>query len=436
MPKSDVDDRGVNVEEPAAGNGLLHRRAFLRGGALFSGAAFGGTLAQLSAAAAEFPPWRTHPGRPFVAYGSPSQFERHVLRLLPQRPPGHPTPGAGASFTPLEMLQGMITPSGLHYERSHNGVPDIDPARHELIIHGMVRRPLVFTMDALVRYPMRARTSISSSAPATASGGMGGVRRRPAAAEGMHGLLSCAEWTGDLAGAAARTKPAWIFELIGCSPKASTHRAMSRSVPLAKCMDDALLAIYQNGERIRPEQGYPLRLFLPGYEGNMSVKWLHRIKVTKGPTHTKDETSKYTDLLPDGRALQFTFQMDVKSTITRPATGLTMQGAGLYEVSGLAWSGAGRDRSCRGVRRRREHVGARRRCRSRSCAQALTRFRLPWQWNGGPAILQSRAVDERGNVQPTRDALMSERGTNSVNHYNGITRCYVDKDGQVASAWT
>jgi sulfane dehydrogenase subunit SoxC len=176
-------------------------------------------------------------------------------------------------------------------------------------------------------------------------------------------------------------------------------------------------------------------LFLPGYEGNMSVKWLHRIKVTKGPTHAKDETSKYTDLLPDGRALQFTFHMDVKSTITRPATGLSMQGPGLYEVSGFAWSGAGRivrvELSADGG-----NTWAEAALQEPVLPRALTRFRLPWQWNGGPAILQSRAVDERGHVQPTRDALIGERGTNSVNHYNGITRCYVDKDGQVASAWT
>jgi sulfane dehydrogenase subunit SoxC len=200
-------------------------------------------------------------------------------------------------------------------------------------------------------------------------------------------------------------------------------------------MDDAMLAIYQNGERIRPEQGYPIRLLLPGYEGNMSVKWLHRIKVTQGPTYTKDETSKYTDLLPDGRALQFTFPMDVKSTITRPATGFTMQGPGLYEVSGLAWSGVGRivrvDVSADGGKTWAEAA-----LQEPVLPKALTRFRLAWQWNGGPAILQSRAVDERGNLQPTRDALIAERGTSSVNHYNGITRCYVGQDGQVASAWT
>jgi sulfane dehydrogenase subunit SoxC len=430
----DSKTNGLDREEQVAANGLLHRRAFLKGGTLFSGvAAAGGLLGQgLPASAADFPPeWRTKPGRSFVAYGMPSRFEEAVQRLLPQRPAGHPTPGAGASFTPLETLHGIITPNGLHYERSHSGVPDIDPARHELIVHGMVRRPLVFTVDALMRYPTISRIYFLECTGNSLAGWTGVSPAGPLGR--MHGLLSCAEWTGvplavllDEAGIDRRAQ--WILaEGIDAS-------GMSRSVPLAKCLDDAMVALYQNGERIRPEQGYPIRLLLPGYEGNLSVKWLHRIKLTEGPTHTKDETSKYTDLLPDGRALQFTLQMDVKSAITRPATGLTMAGPGVYEVSGIAWSGAGRvarvDVSADGGKSWAEAA-----LQEPVLPKALTRFRLPWRWNGARAVLQSRAVDERGNVQPTRERLIAERGARSINHYNGISCSHVGEDGQVASGW-
>jgi sulfane dehydrogenase subunit SoxC len=433
MPRDKDPFDALRDEPQVAANGLLSRRSFLRGGALFAGATAAHGVAPEAVVAAEFPPaWRTRPGRSFVGYGVPSSFERDVQRLLPQRPPGHPTPGAGASFTPLQMLDGIITPNGLHYERSHSGIPDIDPGRHTLLVHGLVRRPLVFTMDALHRYPTVTRVYFLEC---TGNSLAGWTAPSPAGPLGrMHGLVSCAEWTGiplsvllDEAGVDPRAR--WILaEGIDAS-------GMSRSVPMAKCMDDAMLALYQNGERIRPEQGYPIRLFLPGYEGNMSVKWLHRIKVTEGPTFTKDETSKYTDLLPDGRALQFTFNMDVKSTITRPSEGLMLQGKGLYEISGIAWSGAGRisrvDVSADGGKTWTQAA-----LQEPVLPKALARFRLPWRWDGRPVWLQSRARDERGFVQPTRAQLIAERGIRSVNHYNGITSFHVSASGEVKNAWT
>jgi sulfane dehydrogenase subunit SoxC len=205
---------------------------------------------------------------------------------------------------------------------------------------------------------------------------------------------------------------------------------MSRSVPMAKAMDDAFLALYQNGERLRPENGYPVRLFLPGYEGNMHVKWLRRLKVTPTPTMTKDETSKYTDLQADGKALMFTFPMEVKSLITRPSLSLTLQGPGFYEVSGIAWSGKGTIKQVE-VSADGGRTWAAAALSAPVLPQALTRFRIAWQWNGAPAVLKSRATDDTGEVQPTRDALVAAHGTNVLYHYNAIQAWQVETNGEV-----
>jgi sulfane dehydrogenase subunit SoxC len=203
-------------------------------------------------------------------------------------------------------------------------------------------------------------------------------------------------------------------------------------VPLNKIMDDAMVALYQNGERVRPEQGYPMRLLLPGWEGNMSVKWLRRIKLTDGPTHTKDETSKYSDLQPDGKARQFTFELGVKSIITFPSFGHKLDRHGLYEISGLAWSGAGRiarvEVSADGGSSW-QHAAL----QGPIFSKSFTRFRLPWEWNGAPAVLQSRAIDEKGNVQPTRSAFVSQyiSGMNYHNHY--IQTWGIAADGSISN---
>ena len=248
-------------------------------------------------------------------------------------------------------------------------------------------------------------------------------------AQAIHGLVSNAEWTGvrlstllDEAGVNASAK--WILA------EGADASGMSRSVPLPKAMDDALIALYQNGEHIRPSNGYPMRLLLPGYEGNMQVKWLRRIKATEGPMMTKDETSKYTMLLPDGKSLQFVFPMEAKSVITQPSPGLTMKGAGLYEISGLAWSGYGRivkvEVSADGGKSWAPAV-----LQQPVLSMALTRFRVAWRWNGGPAILQCRATDETGSTQPTRAELIANRGTKAVYHFNCITSWSVDENGEV-----
>jgi len=417
--------------EPVAGNGLMHRRVFLTGGAALLGA--GGLALMTARTAAGAPPdmaeWMRVPGTPLSGYGQRSRFEDGVQRYVGPAAAG--TTGAGSSRTPLEKLTGMLTPSSLHFERHHSGIPDIDPSEHRLLIHGLVRRPLIFSIDALHRYPMvsriqflecsgNSRTMVSQQAPDLSCGQ-------------IHGLLSCSEWTGVPLGV--------LLEEAGVDPDAewllaegSDAAAMSRSVPLAKAMDDAMLALYQNGEALRPAQGYPLRLFLPGWEGNISVKWLRRIKLTREPTMTRDETSKYTDLLPSGKSLMFTFPMGVKSVITSPSGGLAMQGPGLYEISGLAWSGAGRIRRVE-VSADGGASWAEAALSEPVLSKALTRFRMAWRWNGGPAVIMSRAVDETGAVQPTRSALLAERGTQANYHYHAIQSWRIDESNEVKNVF-
>jgi len=414
--------------DPAAGNGLLDRRHLL--GAAVTGSMAGLIPRPAVAAAGELAvePWMRELGSPFVGYGQPSRFEAKVVRVSATAPG---TTGTGASRTPHHLLNGMITPSGLHFERHHSGIPDIDPDAHRLLVHGLVKRPLVFTLEALARYPMVSRIAFIEC------GGNSGAlyQKDPVAAgvQALHGLVSCAEWTG--------VRLANLLDEAGVDPKAQWILAegadaagMSRSVPMAKAMDDAILALYQNGERVRPSNGYPLRLLLPGYEGNMNVKWLRRIKVTKGPTMTKDETSKYTISLPDGKALQFVFPIEAKSVITQPSPGLAMKGAGPYEISGLAWSGYGKiskvDVSADGGKSWAPAV-----LQEPVLAKALTRFRIAWRWNGGPAILQSRATDESGYVQPTRGSLIADRGSRTIYHFNGIASWAVGENGEVTHVY-
>src|SRR4029434_10327406 len=249
----------------------------------------------------------------------------------------------------------------------------------------------------------------------------------------VHGMVSCSEWTGVplrllLEEAGADLTAPWLLA------EGADAAAMSRSVPMAKALDDAFLALYQNGERLRPENGYPVRLFLPGYEGNMNVKWLRRLKVTPTPSMTKDETSRYTDLQADGKALMFTYPMEVKSVITRPSPGVALQGPGLYEVSGIAWSGSGTIAKGE-VSAEGERTGSDAALSARVLRRALTRFRIPWKWSGGPAIVKSRATDSTGEVQPTRDKLVAEHGTNVVFHYNAIQTGSIAPSGEVKNVY-
>jgi sulfane dehydrogenase subunit SoxC len=418
-----------NETEQVAGNGLLHRRMFLGGAAAIgAGAGAGALVRQAEAAPLPVEPWMQVPGAPFNGYGQPSKYEEKVARTWGSAPG---TGGTGSSRTPHHLLTGMITPSGLHYERSHSGIPDINPDAHRLVIHGLVKRPLVFTLDDLGRYPMESRIAFLECAGN--SGGLFAKDPAQANVQAIHGLLSCQEWTG--------IRLATLLQEAGVEPQAKWILAegadaagMSRSIPIEKAMDDAMIALYQNGERVRPSNGYPIRLLLPGWEGNMNVKWLRRIKLTEGPTMTKDETSKYTILLPSGKALQFVFPLEGKSVITHPSPGLTLRGPGLYEISGLAWSGYGKvakvEVSADGGKSFGEAALS-----EPLLSKALTRFRMAWRWDGGAAVLQSRATDETGYVQPSRAQLIALRGDRGGFHNNMIQSWGVSGNGEVKNVY-
>jgi len=373
-------------------------------------------------------PWTLTPGAPLVAspYGLPGPAEHDVIRRIAKNPP---MPGSGSSNTPLADLVGSITPNGLVYERHHAGVPAIDADRHRLAVHGLVRQPLLFTIDDLLRLPSETHVYFLECSGNTAS-----EWRGPSGlpVQFTHGLLSCCEWTG--------VRLSTLLDETGVDPSAhwvlaegADGAAMTRSLPLARIVERALVVYAQNGERLRPENGYPLRLFVPGFEGNTHVKWLRRLKLIRAPEMTREETSKYTDLLPDGRARQFVFEMDAKSVITRPSPGHRLSARGYYAISGIAWSGRGRiarvDVSADGGRTWRAA-----RLSGPVRERALTRFEADWRWDGGPAVLQSRAVDATGYVQPTRDALVAARGLNSYYHYNGIQSWRIGADGEVRNA--
>jgi sulfane dehydrogenase subunit SoxC len=418
--------------EHVAGNGLLSRRVFLEG-ALLAGATGAVAGSGVTPAAAEplpVPGWMKQPGAALSGYGQPSRFEAKVARGVAP-PPNPATQGIGTARTPLHLLDGMITPAGLHFDRSHSGTPDIDPDRHRLLIHGLVKRPLVFTLDALSRYPMHSRITFLECAGN--SGALNATQAPPLDVQAIHGLLSCSEWTG--------VRLSTLLDEAGVEPSAkwvvaegADAAAMSRSVPLAKCMDDALICLYQNGERVRPSNGYPVRLLLPGFEGNMNVKWLRRLKVTDAPVMAKDETSKYTILLQDGKAWQFVFPMEVKSVITHPSPGLALKGQGFYEISGLAWSGNGRVRQVE-VSADGGKSWAPAALQEPILPKALTRFRAAWEWNGGPAVLQSRATDDTGMVQPSRAQFVADRGLRGQYHYNAVASWRINEKGEAANAF-
>jgi sulfane dehydrogenase subunit SoxC len=341
-----------------------------------------------------------------------------------------------SSRTPLHDTYGMITPSSLHFERHHSGVPEIDPAAHTLTIHGLVDRPLVFTVDELKRMPSVSRIYFLECSGNSATEWRGGSSESDV--QRLHGLTSCSEWTG--------VPLAALLEETGIEPKAQWVIAegadaphLSRSVPLTKVLDDAMVALYQNGERVMPGQGYPMRLLLPGWEGNMNVKWLRRLQLTEQPAMSYYEARTYAPILPNGKAYRFYFIQEVKSFITRPSVGMEMKGQGFYEVSGIAYSGAGRIAkvmvSADGGKSWAEAA-----LQEPVMSKSFTRFRAPWQWNGGPAILQSRAWDDQGNAQPTRAEIIAQRGQASrvppvtvfpSQHYNGVTSWAIDANGGV-----
>jgi sulfane dehydrogenase subunit SoxC len=357
-------------------------------------------------------------------YGTPSQFEKHVVRrdvewLTVSRE-------SSVSFTPLHDLDGIITPNGLCFERHHGGIAEIDPVKHRLMIHGLVERPMVYTMADLKRFPGRANRIYFLECAANS-----GMEWRGAQLNGCqftHGMVHNVMYTGlplkmllDHCG--VRTNGKWLLV------EGGDAALMTRSIPLDKALKDCMVAWAMNGEALRPEQGYPLRLLVPGWEGNMWIKWLRRIEIGDQPWHQREETSKYTDLLADGRARRFTWIMDAKSVVTNPSPQAPLRGKGPNVLSGLAWSG-------RGAIRRVDITldGGRNWQQARLDGPvlplSLTRFYFELDWNGQELLIQSRAIDDTGYVQPTKHELRKVRGVNSIYHNNGVQTWLVHGDGQ------
>ena len=371
------------------------------------------------------------PGYPLAetSYGSRSQFETEVRTRFKTA-----TPLSSWTLTPLQNSIGIITPSGLHFERSHGGTAVIDPAKHMLYVHGMVKQPRKFTMADIRRFPALSRTMFIEC---SGNGLTEWSKPTMKSVQGTHGLTSCSEWTGVplatvLREAGLRTDAKWLLA------EGGDASVMTRSIPMAKALKDCLVAYGQNGEALRPEQGYPLRLIVPGYEGNTHIKWLRRIEVSDSPFMTREETSKYTDLMPNGKAVQFSLEMDAKSVITAPSGEMQLDRPGFHEITGLAWSGRGAikkvDVSTDGGATWKAAA-----LQGPILPICHTRFRLPWRWDGKAAILQSRCTDDTGYVQPTLGQLIAARGgalngpLGSIYHLNAIQSWQVASDGKVSN---
>jgi len=405
------------------------RRAFLRGGiagaATLAGAAAASRANASEPVITEIQDWNRYSGDGVDArpYGHPSQFEAHVVRK--NVPWLTADPVSSVNFTPLHELDGIITPNGLCFERHHAGIAEIDPAAYRLMINGLVERQLVFTMSDLKRFPRENKVYFLECA---ANSGMEWRGAQLNGCQFTHGMVHCVMYTGvrlkhllDEAGIKAEGK--WMLA------EGADASGMTRSIPIEKALDDCMVAFGQNGEALRPEQGYPARLVVPGWEGNMWIKWLRRLEIGDEPWQQREETSKYTDLLADGTARRFTWEMDVKSVITNPSPQAPItHGKGPLVLSGLAWSGRGRisrvDVSVDGGRNWHEA-----RIDGPSLPKALHRFYHEIDWDGSELFLQSRAIDEAGFVQPTKDELRASRGPNSIYHNNGIQTWHVNADG-------
>jgi sulfane dehydrogenase subunit SoxC len=412
------------------------RRAFLRAGLAAGGAVAlsGGdaaAAAQGAGNAANQPPnvpdWTRSLGDGVAvrAYGKPSKHEAHVIRrdvewLTASRQ-------SSVSFTPIHDLDGIITPNGVCFERHHAGIAEVDPADYRLILHGLVDRPLTFTLDDIKRMPRVNRAHFCECAANT------GMEWRGAQLNGCqytHGMIHCVMYTGVplkvlLAEAGLKPNAKWLLL------EGGDAAAMTRSLPLQKALDDALVAYRMNGEMLRPENGYPARIVLPGWEANMWIKWLRRIEVGDEPWQQREETSKYTDLLENGQARRFTFVMDAKSVITNPSPQAPLNHkSGFTVLSGMAWSGRGKiarvDVSLDGGRNWRPA-----RIDGPVWDKAVTRFYYEFEWDGRELLLQSRAMDETGYVQPSKDALRKVRGVNSIYHNNGIQTWALKPGGEV-----
>ncbi|MHB8679188.1 MAG: sulfite dehydrogenase [Rudaea sp.] len=374
------------------------------------------------------PPWSQDLGKPVGSdpYGSPSPYERNIIRRL--SPGLTTTTQSSVAFTPLQNLFGIITPNGLHFERDHNGRPDINPYEHRLMIHGLVREAKIYTMEDLLRFPSVSRVHFIECGANTA---MEWGNPAVPTVQYTHGMLACSEWTG--------VSLSTLLDDVGFDAKKAKFilaegadgAGLTRTIPIDFALNDVLVAYGQNGEMLRPEQGYPLRLLVPGVQGISSVKWLRRLKVGDEPWNSREESLQYSDLMPDGMSRQYTWIQEAKSVITSPSGGQhLLDKGGYYLITGLAWSGRGKikrvDVSTDGGRN--WHTAA---LQEPILSKALTRFRLDWHWDGSPALLQSRCIDETGFVQPKMRQLRAVRGTRSIYHNNAIQTWQIDAEGRV-----
>ena len=403
------------------------RRRFLTGAAgLVAAGAAGAARADDANLPPNVAPWSKTLGDGVAVrpYGQPSKFEKDVIRrdvqwLTASRE-------SSVSFTPLHELDGIITPNGLCFERHHGGIAEVDPHDYRLMIHGLVDKPLIFTLEDLKRLPRVNRIYFLECA---ANSGMEWRGAQLNGCQYTHGMIHSVMYTGVplkllLEQAGVKPNGKWLLVEGGDSS------GLDRSLPLEKALDDCLVAYRMNGEMLRPEQGYPVRLVVPGWQGNIWIKWLRRIEVGDQPWYTREETSKYTDLMPSGKARKFTFVMDAKSVITSPSPQAPIKNKGFLVISGLAWSGRGKvarvDVSLDGGRNWQTA-----KIDGPVLDKSLVRFYVETEWNGEALLLQSRAMDETGYVQPTKDALRAIRGVNSIYHNNGIQTWSVKASGEV-----
>jgi sulfane dehydrogenase subunit SoxC len=404
----------------------LTRRELLAGATALSAAAIVPAVAQQAPLGAPSPepvipadPTKV-PGPPTSAASARSPFVE-----MARTPTGAI---AGSSLAPLHLMNGSVTPTDLFFERHHAGVAMIDPARYKLLLHGLVERPLVFTLDDLKAFPSVSRVYFLEC---SGNGRAGyNTTRADLTPQLIDGLLGNAEWTGVpvrtlLREAGVRSEATWALA------EGGDAALLSRSIPVDKLLDDALLVYAMNGEPLRPAAGFPVRLLNPGWEGNTCVKWLRRLELISQPNMSRDETSKYTDPLPNDTARQFSFVMDAKSTITYPTFPVQLPRPGWIEIRGLAWSGRARisavDVSTDGGR---SWVAASLQEPVRD--HALVRFTHSWRWTGEPATLVSRAVDASGYVQPTVAEFRERRGMGTNYHYNHLRAWNVAADGRVS----
>ncbi len=406
------------------------RKAFLTASAVMAGPTVARAAAAGDPAILELPPWSTSLGQSVAAnpYGMPSKFERALARR--ESPGLTRVGGSSVAFTPLQGLFGIITPSGLHFERHHQGWHDVDPSQHRLMVNGLVKTNAVFTMDDIMRLPSVSRIHFIECGANT---GMEWGNVAVPTVQYSHGMLSCSEFTGvalkellDMCGADYRKGRFVLAE-------GADGSSMTRTIPMELIESGEVLVAYgMNGEMLRPENGYPLRLVVPGVQGVSWVKWLRRIEVGDKPWASKDEAVHYIDLMPDGQHRQYTSLQECKSVITTPSGGQLLLDKGFYNVSGMAWSGRGKvtrvDVSTDGGINWRQA-----RLETPVLSKAVTRFNIDWVWDGKPAILQSRAVDETGYVQPSYGQLRKVRGTKSIYHNNAIQSWKVAESGEVSN---